>query len=598
MPTAFNVWTPSGVTVSGSAVGNPSAIWDTSPIVLVGPTNVMKFWYGNYSTGKLYYMESADGLTSWTPYGSNPITVGSGIYFPVVWKVGSTYYLFAAPSVSFQSIVLYTSSTPIGPWTSQGTVINVGGIGTWDAGAVAQLNLCAIVGGVWYAYYYGQTAAGVTGLGLVTSTNGTTWTKSASNPLITCLNGGQTAPANFMQINGVYYAWAAADYNNSFTKSQRFHSIFRWSAPSPSGPWTMLAVNGSQVSTYYPANTTDFVNTSIDTQVGDQCMVVANNNIYLYYDTGQHGSEGANNQAIALGITPAQLVSSYEGVVGVPISGAPQLNLSALAIDSGTGANANPIGGNWTTATGQNAIQRNSNLFEAGSAVSGHLASIAYWNALTWGNDQWAQITIEASATINTGVGATCRQSASANTLYYFFFAGPVGSTVTWQLAKIVAGVGTVIATGSGLPLSVGDTILGVINGTGLYIYWNNILIYGTTDSSIASGNAGLYIQGTTSGTSLTSAQAWSGGTFQAAPPINPPIPPVSVYSQPDCRIFGNFPNASRNVQGTLTYDVQTSSNPAIPSTDSRVSKPVDSRIAAIIPENSRTPGIFGPGQN
>jgi hypothetical protein len=48
-------------------------------------------------------------------------------------------------------------------------------------------------------------------------------------------------------------------------------------------------------------------------------------------------------------------------------------------------------------------------------------------------------------------------------------------------------------------------------------------------------------------------------------------------------------PNASRNVQGSLIYDVQTSSNPAIPPTDSRISKPVDARTASIIPQNSRS---------
>lgn len=46
----------------------------------------------------------------------------------------------------------------------------------------------------------------------------------------------------------------------------------------------------------------------------------------------------------------------------------------------------------------------------------------------------------------------------------------------------------------------------------------------------------------------------------------------------------------SRTVQGTLIYDVQTSANAAIPPTDSRTQgAPVDSRVAANIPQNSRT---------
>lgn len=69
-------------------------------------------------------------------------------------------------------------------------------------------------------------------------------------------------------------------------------------------------------------------------------------------------------------------------------------------------------------------------------------------------------------------------------------------------------------------------------------------------------------------------------------------------YSVPDCRVAPFGPNGSRNVQNTLIYDVQTSSNPAVPGTDSRAAgAPVDSRQAPNIPENSRTPGTYGPGE-
>jgi len=59
------------------------------------------------------------------------------------------------------------------------------------------------------------------------------------------------------------------------------------------------------------------------------------------------------------------------------------------------------------------------------------------------------------------------------------------------------------------------------------------------------------------------------------------------AYSVPDCRLK---PNGAIDVQGTETYVVQTSSNPAIPPVDSReAGAPVDSRVAPNIPENSRT---------
>lgn len=77
----------------------------------------------------------------------------------------------------------------------------------------------------------------------------------------------------------------------------------------------------------------------------------------------------------------------------------------------------------------------------------------------------------------------------------------------------------------------------------------------------------------------------------------------LDVYSVPDARaITPTTPNSARNVQGTLTYDVQKAESRVAPNIpiDSRVAaiKPIDSRVASIIPLNSRTPGIYGPGVN
>jgi hypothetical protein len=64
-------------------------------------------------------------------------------------------------------------------------------------------------------------------------------------------------------------------------------------------------------------------------------------------------------------------------------------------------------------------------------------------------------------------------------------------------------------------------------------------------------------------------------------------------YSVPDDRVT---PNSGTEVQGTETYTVP--EYPSVtPPVDSRVSVPVDSRIAPNIPENSRTPGTYGPGE-
>jgi hypothetical protein len=64
-------------------------------------------------------------------------------------------------------------------------------------------------------------------------------------------------------------------------------------------------------------------------------------------------------------------------------------------------------------------------------------------------------------------------------------------------------------------------------------------------------------------------------------------------FSSKDSR---KVPNGCRTIAGSVVYDVQVSDNPAIPPLDSRKSKPVDSRVAAIAPQNNRTPGLNGPG--
>jgi hypothetical protein len=63
-----------------------------------------------------------------------------------------------------------------------------------------------------------------------------------------------------------------------------------------------------------------------------------------------------------------------------------------------------------------------------------------------------------------------------------------------------------------------------------------------------------------------------------------------SVYSQPDCRVTKPSNATSETQNATLLYDKQTSSNSAIPPTDSRVSKPTAS---GTYPQNSRNPSYY-----
>ena len=100
---------------------------------------------------------------------------------------------------------------------------------------------------------------------------------------------------------------------------------------------------------------------------------------------------------------------------------------------------------------------------------------------------------------------------------------------------------------------------------------------------------------------SNVSMSEFAAGTISAAP--NP-------YSVPDSRVITSItPNSSRNVQGTLVYDVPkvfclkywfdnlfTRTQP-LPVDSRSLGAPTDSRVAGNKPQNSRTPGTFGPGE-
>jgi hypothetical protein len=63
----------------------------------------------------------------------------------------------------------------------------------------------------------------------------------------------------------------------------------------------------------------------------------------------------------------------------------------------------------------------------------------------------------------------------------------------------------------------------------------------------------------------------------------------IFASSVVDSRHFGNFPNNTRTVNGTLIYDVPSVDSRKTVPTDTRTSVPIDSRTAPSKPQNSRT---------
>jgi hypothetical protein len=133
--------------------------------------------------------------------------------------------------------------------------------------------------------------------------------------------------------------------------------------------------------------------------------------------------------------------------------------------------------------------------------------------------------------------------------------------------------------------ISLGDVLETWAVGTSIFVSYNGAQVLSTTNVLYASGRPALRMLFTAVQTD-TSVSLFVTGSVANAVPVLP-------YSEPDCRNYGQFPNNSVNVNQTLTYTV-----PAHPSyvapVDSRVAKPVAS---GTYPQNSRTPGTFGPGE-
>lgn len=175
------------------------------------------------------------------------------------------------------------------------------------------------------------------------------------------------------------------------------------------------------------------------------------------------------------------------------------------------------------------------------------------------------------------------------------------------DLVSSVSGANTITVTNAGhsqiasFTIALKSAVFSISGNAGIA---SALVSYtGTASGSVTADGSGNYtITGLANG-SYTITPSLAGFTFaptnSAQTVNNANITGVNfvataastVFSVTDSRHYGNFPNHSRNVQGTLTYDVPSvDSRAAGAPVDSRAAgAPVDSRIAPNIPENSRT---------
>lgn len=160
------------------------------------------------------------------------------------------------------------------------------------------------------------------------------------------------------------------------------------------------------------------------------------------------------------------------------------------------------LSANWTVSTGAFAIA--SNLYTGNSAAA---IAVAYWNAGTAPNDQFAQMTIGGTPATGGDVGVVVRwQSGSASG--YALDVTSAGA----NLRAYTSGSSALLASAT-ITVSPGDVFKLDVQGTTLNAYQNGVGITGLTgitDATYASGQGGIFAYDNQGN---QKAGTWSAGT-------------------------------------------------------------------------------------
>lgn len=141
-----------------------------------------------------------DLSNAWTLYSNNAVmTFGK---FPMIWFDGTTYHAYYSYD-QFTKIGHATSSDGI-TWTddvAHNPILTTGVGKEWDNQSVAIFNAWK-EGPNWYALYRGNGDK----IGLTTSKDGISWTKSGYNPVISNIRG-VADPAGIIKVGTTYYLY-------------------------------------------------------------------------------------------------------------------------------------------------------------------------------------------------------------------------------------------------------------------------------------------------------------------------------------------------------------------------------------------------------
>ena len=187
--------------------------------------------------------------------------------------------------------------------------------------------------------------------------------------------------------------------------------------------------------------------------------------------------------------------------------------MPVLATDNFNRANADPISGSWTDLGDANHFIIDTNT-AIPSATNDDAA--AFYNAVTWPNDQYSQVkvTVTGGGGGGSGIGPLVRgREPGAGRDYYRLVIDHAG-TSNVELAKRVNGAYTQLWLRT-QAFTNGDTLYLEIQGTTLIAKLNGTAIGASqTDTAVTTGNAGIVYSSLGTAPSMDD---WEGGDFAAA---------------------------------------------------------------------------------
>lgn len=241
--------------------------------------------------------------------------------------------------------------------------------------------------------------------------------------------------------------------------------------------------------------------------------------------------------------------------------------------------NANPLNpANWTVFTGGFlSLVASNGVCETPSVGA---SSANYYSGSALPNNQYASIQIVRLAPDNSGPLVSLYVRASAdlslgNILEVFYTPGQYQAFMSWGASgSTTANLNTVNA---------GDVFTLAVVGNNYYFLQNNTLIIPVQTDPTGQGSLFTALEVEAFNT-LSDCLVTNFVTGSASGSYTEP------YSVPDCR---TSPNLSTPVNGNLQYTIPSKHSSTL-STDSRSSTPLP---CGTYPQNSRTPGTFGPGE-